>query len=48
MDDAKPEEKVENAERFDTLAEQRISLSTRVENFICNAATKLNELVMED
>lgn len=48
MDVAEPEEKAENAERFNILAEQRISLSRSVEKFICNAATKLNESVMED
>ena len=48
MDVAEPEEKADNAERFDNLAKQRVSLSTSVEKFICNAATKLNEWVMED
>ena len=48
MDVAEPEEKTESAERFDILAQQRISLSTSVEKFICDAATKLNERVMED
>ena len=48
MDVAEAEVKAENAEHFDILAEQRISLSTSVEKFICNAATKLNEWVMED
>ena len=47
-DAAEPEEKAENAERFDTLAKQGISLSTSVKKFICNAATKLYELVIED
>ena len=48
IDVAEPEEMAENAEGFDILAEQRVSLSTSVEKFICNAATKLNEQVMED
>ena len=48
MDIAALEDKAENAERFDILAEQRISLSTSVEKFICNAATKFNECMMED
>ena len=48
MDVAEPEERAENAEHFDIPAEQRISLSTSVEKFTCNAATKLNEWVMED
>ncbi|KAL9963159.1 hypothetical protein ACROYT_G032334 [Oculina patagonica] len=48
MDVAEPEERAENSERFDVLAQQRISLSSSVEKFICDAATKLNEQVMQD
>ena len=48
VDVAEPEEKAENAECFNILAEQRIGLSRSVEKFICNAVTKLNEKVMED
>ena len=48
MDVTEPEEQAESAECFDILAQQRISLSTSIEKFICDTVTRLNEWVMED
>ena len=48
MDSATPEERIECSKRFDALAQLRINLSSTVEHFICNAATALNEHVMEN
>ena len=36
------------SEQFNILAQQRINLAASVEEFICNAATELNERVMQD
>ncbi|XP_068713249.1 uncharacterized protein [Montipora foliosa] len=36
------------SEQFNILAQQRINLAASVEEFICNAATELNECVMQD
>lgn len=48
IDVADPKEKAQSSERFHILAQQRIDLSATVEKFICNAATQLNERVMQD
>lgn len=36
------------SEQFNILAQQRINLAASVEEFICNAATELNERIMQD
>ena len=48
MDSATPDEQIECSKQFDALAQLRINFSSTVENFICNAATALNEHVMEN
>ena len=43
MELADVEERDQISEQFNTLAQQRINLAAMVEEFICNAATELNE-----
>lgn len=45
---ANSEEKALSSEQFSTLTQQKRDLSSAVEEFICNAATELNERVMRD
>ena len=48
MEVADADEKARNSEQFSALVQQRIDLSTIVEEFICSTATELNEQVMQD
>ena len=48
MEVADADEKARNSEQFSALVQQRINLSTIVEEFICSTTTELNEQVMQD
>lgn len=45
---ASNEERAQASEQFHSLSQQRLHLSTTVEEFICSAAAELNERVMQD
>ena len=48
MEVASDEERAQASEQYNDLSQQKIRLSATVEEFICKAATELNDRVMQD